>query len=726
MVKKAISIILIITMLFTLVSCSSTAAVYVQVVSDDVRAVNTSVTDESLYIAYKAREDLIRVSRTDMSVLYFDEQTYSISVYDANSGVLWNCLASEYIGQASSMFTVDLLIGGHEYTLNSQDDSLSMGNASYEIIDNTIKIDYTFQTQIADVDVDFTVPLEFVAEDGKLTVKLDCSSLYENQDISEVAIVNINLLEYFGSNTNQNEGDYIVIPDGSGAIIDTGEVSKEFEPVSVSVYSGDYSIDQDMSEATAIIASFGMKTLDAAFVALVEQGEEIATINATKAQESNSYNSVSASFEITSTQVSEDDSKVYYSTTPYDGAIQLSYRFLSDDNANYVAMASATRELLIRNGSLTTSTVSSDTSLPMNITLIGSAVVVDENDDTQIQTLTTFEQASQIISFLKSKDFNTLNIQYTGILQGSTAQYDINDVDLMPKLGSDDEFQDLLSEVSAQQGYSMYVDFSLISASTSKSFSQKAVNIFSEFSTISVTSFDYQSDNLSELYLASPQIISQNTNELLAFVRENEITSVSLNDVGSVLYSDNNKEETYSITQTKQIISEQVQAISSSSNLMVDTGNLYTIKYADVIMNLPQTSSIDELEYCSSIPYMQIILHGSVFYSSSASNIQEDIVYAMLKDIEYGSIPSVVWYYENLEDDYYYMNNISTIQSYYSLANSTLSDLTSARITAHYEVLSGVYCTEYDNTSLVYVNYNDETVSVAGVDIQPLSFVRVN
>lgn len=727
MTKKAIAISLILIMLFTLTACSSTnSAVYVQTIADETQATSTALADESLYLSYKSRDDLTRVSRTDMSVLYFDEQTYSISVYDANSTVLWNSLPSEYLGEACAMVTVDLMIDGHEYTLNSQDDSLAQDLASYEIIDSTIKINYGFQTTIAGEDVNFTLPLEFVAEDGKLTVKLDCSGLYDNLDIKDVVITNINLLPYFGSNTENNEGDYIVIPDGSGAIIDLSVQTAEFQTLSTKVYSDDYSTSETQNEASAIIASFGMKISDAAFVSLIEQGEEIAAINATKSDELSAYNTVSASFEITATITDEENGCVYYSTQPYDETIQLSYRFLSDDNANYVGMASATRELLIRNGSLSSEVVETTSTLPVNITLIGSTVTINSSGETEYQTLTTFEQASQIISFLKSKDFNTLNIQYKSILQGSTEQYNIQTADIMAKLGSTSELEQLLTTVSTQRGYCMYIDANLISASYTNSFSQNAIGLLDEYTIISADTLNYQDSIITQLKLASPSIISTNTNELLRTMRDLNVGGISINDAGSVLYSDNNSEDSYSLTETKAIISEQVGSISSSFNLMVDTGNLYTIKYADVIINLPETSSVDELESCTSIPYMQIILHGSLVYSSSASNLADDIAYSMLKAIEYGSIPSFEWYYENLEDDYYYMNNISQIQSYYSFANSTLTDLTSARITNHYEVQSGVYCTEYDNISLVYVNYNDETVSISGVDIQPMSFVRVN
>ena len=73
----------------------------------------------------------------------------------------------------------------------------------------------------------------------------------------------------------------------------------------------------------------------------------------------------------------------------------------------------------------------------------------------------------------------------------------------------------------------------------------------------------------------------------------------------------------------------------------------------------------------------------------------------------------------------YYDKNINDIVKYYTKANSALSDLRGARMTAHYKVQDGVYCTEYNNSSRVYVNYNDAPVTFNGITVNALDCVEI-
>ena len=47
-------------------------------------------------------------------------------------------------------------------------------------------------------------------------------------------------------------------------------------------------------------------------------------------------------------------------------------------------------------------------------------------------------------------------------------------------------------------------------------------------------------------------------------------------------------------------------------------------------------------------------------------------------------------------------------------------------MTDHYAVADGIFCTEYDTGSLIYVNYTDENYEILGVTVEARSFTRVN
>ena len=47
-------------------------------------------------------------------------------------------------------------------------------------------------------------------------------------------------------------------------------------------------------------------------------------------------------------------------------------------------------------------------------------------------------------------------------------------------------------------------------------------------------------------------------------------------------------------------------------------------------------------------------------------------------------------------------------------------------MTDHYQVADGIFCTEYDTGSLIYVNYTDSDFETLGVTVEAGSFLRVN
>ena len=126
-----------------------------------------------------------------------------------------------------------------------------------------------------------------------------------------------------------------------------------------------------------------------------------------------------------------------------------------------------------------------------------------------------------------------------------------------------------------------------------------------------------------------------------------------------------------------------------------------------------------------------MVLHGLVAYAHEPINLAENSETAFLKALEYGAMPSYAWDYTKMGDEtidtvYHYESQINTAAANYLTAAQTLGDLQDARMTAHYEVQDGVYCTEYNNSTTLYFNYTDEAVTVNSITVEPMSCQRVN
>lgn len=80
----------------------------------------------------------------------------------------------------------------------------------------------------------------------------------------------------------------------------------------------------------------------------------------------------------------------------------------------------------------------------------------------------------------------------------------------------------------------------------------------------------------------------------------------------------------------------------------------------------------------------------------------------------------------SLTKKYSYENQLNSAAEKYQTADSILGNLRNARMTAHYKVQDGVYCTEYNNSIIIYFNYNDTAVTVNSLTVEPKSAMRVN
>ena len=216
--------------------------------------------------------------------------------------------------------------------------------------------------------------------------------------------------------------------------------------------------------------------------------------------------------------------------------------------------------------------------------------------------------------------------------------------------------------------------------------------------------------------------------ELLDNSADISFDGFALNDIGTVLYSDYSS-DFYPRESSKKEIASLIPVLSSNKPIMINKGNFYSIKNVSIISNIPQsTVSRKETEAYRAIPFASLILHGAYDYSLNSINLSDNPEETFLRSVEFGAVLSADWYCVNTdaEDAHSYNNNINEIVAYCAKANDILSDLRDARMTSHYEVQSGVFCTEYNNSTKVYVNYTKDTIKINGIAINARDCVKIS
>ena len=670
--------------------------------------------------------------------LKIDPSSNSFCILETSRNKIWSALPlldEVASGEAltSNASTVALTVNGGSdiYILNSQDNSVAYGTAAYNIIENGAEFIYDIYTDKATAekkflektDIAFRAKLSITLKDGSMYA--DCS--YENLSGNPDAFVeSIEILNGFGIFNDSHKDDFLLVPDGSGAIIKTATYDESFEPLTFSVYGNDPSTGIE-SDGTAIVPAFGMKHGDSAFVALIQKGDAVASINADKATAVSEYNKVYSSFSVTPSVY--ENKTVYSSKTSAISEISLCYRFLSGNNATYAGLASACREQLIRNSVLSTKAVESSDYLPFCLTLTGTAKS-SFGPFGYLKKLTTFEQAKDMLVRMKNKGINNVSVRYSGIFSGGLDSKNIENSRLLSRLGGKNKLSELYNYISSQK-MSLYLDINLISSSQSFN-SGNAEDIRKDSSVYTPHSYlnEYIGNTSSERKLRKISSLSDVVAAVLNNTKSLSFSGYCINDAGSLLYSDFSHGGLLREDASLQI-AKSIAPLSTDHSTMTSTGNFYMLKNIDTVINLPLESAASESGSYVSIPFVQLILHGIVDYAGEAVNTSINSNELLLKCIEYGACPHYEWNYEPVTDAtetdiFYYDNTINTAAEFYTKANEALNDLRNARMTDHYEVENGVFCTEYDTGSMIYVNYTDSNCTVLGAVVEARSFIRIN
>lgn len=697
---------------------------------------------------FSNEENLVFVASSGLIELYFDNITYSIAVKDTNTGKIWYSLpvgAGESDECFSSVLNVKVSKDNKVYYLNSQDNSVAFDSATFRPVSGGIQITYNMaldkETAQAGLisnegELYVSVTVMYSLSDGTLEANINCGDIMLSDGY---VLETLDLLNYFGSAVSAEKDDFIFVPDQSGAIIKIGSSDEdEYDTRNYRVYGKDVSMGSlnnidgngSVEFASALIPAFGMKSGDNAFVGLIINGDTVSTVSSHRHTGTGTFNRVGPSFRITDVTYSgSNDSKTKYIGETYTGEIYITYRFMTGKSASYVGFASACREILIREGVLSGTQVDAEEHIPLAVSVQGAAV---KGGAHSYKILSTYEQVLDMLVVMKAKSINNISLRYCGVLDGANNQDLISNAKPIKALGNKNDFAELKQYVTTQK-FDMYLDMSMMSfnakASVSKNSAKNMAGEAITYGKVNNFSVIAGKDMLTS-YAVSLSDIEGNLIKYLNNSKDFHFDGFCINDAGNVLYSDYS-DEAHNRNNAVNILSPQALILSNNHKLMVEGGYFYILKNADYITDIAEKTDYPETSSYVQVPFVEIILHGIADYSLEPVNLSGDPATAFMKAVEYGAIPSYKWYCDKTDNDvadgvFYYENQLDDAAAKYLLADEALGNLRNSKITGHKELQKGVYSTEYNNSTVIYFNYNDTPVTVNSVKVEANSFLRVN
>ena len=280
--------------------------------------------------------------------LYVDRVTMAPKLVDSTTGYVWRTLPSSAAGMAWTV-AVTLTGAAGSYLLDAQSCSVAHGTASYAVTEDGMEATYAMapdeQTAkkspdaLSEQDIYCRVTVRYALSAQSLTVTIPADGLVCPRGWS---VTEVSLLPLLGTDKDL-PGDRVVVPDGSGAVMELEYTDENTRSVAFDVYGADPACGASPN-APAAMPVFGLKRGDSAFAALVTGGAEYAVIRADRAL-SGSGSRVYASFR--PTPVYGTESARYLGET-VNTDLQVTYLFLSGADADYSGMARALRDLMTR------------------------------------------------------------------------------------------------------------------------------------------------------------------------------------------------------------------------------------------------------------------------------------------------------------------------------------------------------------------------------------------
>lgn len=566
----------------------------------------------------------------------------------------------------------------------------------------------------------FSLTLHYMLTEDGLTVSLPLEEI--SYDSGKLRLDTVTLLPYFGCGVTTDVKGILMIPDGSGAVMDYNhDYSKRLSALSLQVYGTDAASVSDYTVLSAgqptILPVFGNSHRNGAFLAVIDQGESLCKIVADAGDRTSPY---ATAYATASYQYSEmyyyndkDFSKNVraYAEEANKGTITVTYLPLRQ-GSSYVDMAQAYRTRLLKNDTLTERTVKPR----LLLQLLGMAGTGSETF-----ALTTFQDAAGMTSELIDVGIDSMAIRYLGWNAGGMDNTFAKEVDLDGRLGGQKAYEHLRKYLDARE-IPLYMDMELAYVRQTRLFDGYAVNrdtcrtLRNQLTGLYRYNYgENDVDATSLAYAVAPARIQETAEALQrSFTATLKNAHLSAGSLGSALHSTFKSGSIMTRTQVQATVTESLEKLSGGKKLMVEHGNAYTLPYVDFVVNLPVTSSgYEASDY--DIPFVQLVLNGCVEYAPAPINESENHTDQLLKALETGSDLNFVAAYrnqnklKNSDQSQYYSVNYTTLKemmsSLYQEYKKAFSEIGTTQIRDHNCLAENVYCTVYDSGVTVYVNY---------------------
>lgn len=595
----------------------------------------------------------------------------------------------------------------------------------------------------------FEIPVNYSLSGPDLVANIDTSKIQCGS--SSYKLTQINLLNFFGA-VSSTKG-YMFVPDRSGAIINNNQPISNVTQLNMPFYGSDFCTQiNDGSTVSPYNAMpvFGVYDGNKSVFGIVESGAAIGGITASLSTQVTPYNAIQPwldykilDSESTGTAADQDNNNVtnYYSKKTVDSKFTIRYHMLYGNNADYSGMARYYQNYLQQQGVLKKSTANKDLGLKLDfIGAITKKLIKFGVPQNAVVAASTFDKIKDISQKLDDSGVKNLAVNVEGAVNGGLDFSQPTKIKVEKSIGGISGFNKLNDFLkSKNQSLSLGVDYTQVFGKSN------GLNINTEISryidkTVAYYSTFYPSNlqksndtnNDRQSYLINPMSFCPIADKLVTSYAKLNTTNIQVDSIASFLNGNYNEKFTVDRQESANFAADSLAIIKNAGyNITLDGANDYALKYASAISDLPVTYGNYNLESYS-VPFNAIVLHGYIDYYGPALNQQGDYKTALLQNIEAGAGLNYLLMTGDMLalTDTKYSNYFSVssdewqkeIISTYNQLKDTFDGLSECTITSNNQVASNVYETDYSNGTKIYVNYNQQPVTIGSVTVKAMSY----
>ena len=685
-------------------------------------------------------EDLLNdgfefISSSTSLELYVNKTILNIAIYDKRNQYIWfgyyeNYDTKGYTDSVNYMIESGITV--------SYFDALTLNEARASISDPDVGTDITYQhtnqgfiAMIDMVKLGISFELSVSLKNDEITVVVPDESIVEvpyktiaMKYAKEYKVQSIAVFPYLGSENYEING-YAMIPDGSGALMRYTDIPNDSAYIK-RVYGRDLGIQSNVTSSdhlkrdlpvTLPVYGINHGYQQAAFIAELNSGFGAAEIHSYPYM----YNNIDLNTTFFTYRTRDrvliklsggDTSSIpIINENPYPFDLSITYSFLANEQANYAGMASRYRDHLNLDKQ-------ADQTMDLHLELIG----IDSKPSLfgeQKVTLTTYDDVSTIIEDLSvSVDHMTTTLRSWNV-GGIYGKYP-NSFRLSARLGGKSSFKHMMETATSNQ-----VEISLYSTplvvANPKVFDQ----------TLQRTTLDQFVASMEGSRAIEPEMLTidhlgdrilQNEKRYTAY----DIRSLSLGYVGNFQFSYHHNNQT---VYREEMIHQLMNEVASLSNYEIGLyePSAYMFPYIARYYQAPYQSNLYAY-ITDSIPFISLVLSGSIQLYSPLLNYESDLSSMVLKMIEYNLRPSFVvtskpgYYLRYTNFEYLYTTEYDlwkqTIKDVYSDVSEVLSVVSGEYMISHEVIAEGVIHIGYEQYD-VYVNYTEDVYTNGSWTVDP-------